>query len=147
MKIVQAELRHLNDLAQLFDAYRVFYRKASDLLAAKKFLKERIEQQESIIYIAEKEGNLVGFTQLYPLFSSTRMKRTWLLNDLYVAQDQRGKGISKLLINRSKELARATNAAGVSLETEKNNTVGNQLYPATGFELDSEHNYYFWTTK
>jgi len=146
MKIVQAKLSHLNEVAQLFDAYRVFYRKESDLLAAKKFLKERIEKQDSIIYVAEEDGKLLGFTQLYPLFSSTRMKRTWLLNDLYVTPDQRGKGISKLLIEQSKVLARATNAAGISLETEKDNTVGNQLYPTTDFELDSEHNYYFWPT-
>ncbi len=144
IKIVQAQSSHLNEVAQLFDAYRVFYRKDTDLPAAKKFIQERIEQQDSVIYVAEEDGKLLGFTQLYPLFSSTRMQRSWLLNDLYVAQDQRGRGISKLLIEQSKALARATNAAGVSLETEKSNTVGNQLYPATDFELDTTHNYYFW---
>lgn len=147
MKVIQARLEHLDQLADLFDAYRVFYKKTSDKEGAKAFLKERITQKESIIYVVEESGQLLGFTQLYPLFSSTRMQRLWLLNDLFVQVDQRGKGISKMLINKSKALARATQASGVSLETGKDNTVGNQLYPATDFVLDTEHNYYFWATK
>ena len=70
----------------------------------------------------------------------------WLLNDLYVAPDFRGQGISKQLINRAKELARTTEACGILLETEKSNTIGNQLYPRTGFELESNH-FYFWTNE
>jgi len=32
--LIQAEPNHLDDLALLFDAYRVFYKKESDLSAA-----------------------------------------------------------------------------------------------------------------
>ena len=145
-KIYQAGLDHLSELVNLFDAYRVWYRKPSDKATAVNFLTERIEQKESIIYVAESDGKLVGFTQLYPLFSSTRMKRMWLLNDLFVDANYRGRGISKALINAAKELAQSTNACGVLLETEKSNTIGNNLYPATGFELES-NNFYFWTNK
>ena len=128
----------------LFDEYRVFYKKSSDLAGAKKFLSERMTNNESMIYVAEIEGNLVGFVQLYPLFSSTNMKRIWLLNDLYVNETHRGKGISKKLIERSKVLCRKTNAHGLMLETEKSNKIGNQLYPQVDFELDVNHNHYFW---
>ena len=145
IKIHQATIDDLHSLSALFDAYRVFYRKESNLDAAKVFLKERIEAKESVVFIAYDEDTAVGFTQLYPLFSSTRMKRTWLLNDLYVNADKRGKGISKMLINAAKELAKSTGAAGVSLETEKSNLIGNTLYPSTGFELDKDHNFYFWS--
>ena len=100
---------------------------------------------ESIIYAAENEnGKLVGFTQLYPIFSSTRMKRMWLLNDLFVDPDFRGLGVSKQLINKAKELARSNNACGILLETEKSNDIGNKLYPSMDFELES-NNFYFWT--
>ena len=92
------------------------------------------------------KNQLVGFTQLYPIFSSTRMQRMWLLNDLFVHADHRGKGISKALIEKAKELARSNNAAGILLETEKNNDIGNQLYPSVGFELEG-NNFYFWTNK
>jgi len=147
MEIVKASLEYLDQLVSLFDAYRVWYRMDSDKETAHSFLKNRIKNGESEVFLAMTEnGEAVGFTQLYPLFSSTRMKRMWLLNDLYVAPDYRGKGISKQLIDRAKDLARSTNAAGVALETEKNNDIGNQLYPRTGFELD-DHNFYFWTNE
>ena len=148
IQISKANFENLEQLTQLFDEYRQFYGKSSDLVAAKEFLKERIENEDSEIFAAKtNEDQLVGFVQLYPLFSSTRMKRMWLLNDLYVRSTYRGKGISVKLIDRAKELAIETNACGLSLETEKTNTIGNNLYPKTGFRLDKENNYYFWTNQ
>ncbi len=73
------------------------------------------------------------------------MKRLWLLNDLFVAKEFRGQGISKLLIERAKQLAEQTHAAGLLLETEKTNEIGNQLYPSAGFNLEA-NNFYFWST-
>jgi ribosomal protein S18 acetylase RimI-like enzyme len=138
-------IQDLSQLAKLFDQYRVFYRKVSDIPSAEDFLKERIENKDSEIFVAEENGNLVGFVQLYPLFSSTRMKRYWLLNDLYVNKNHRGKGYSKELIEDAKELAKLTKASGVLLETGKSNDIGNQLYPACGFELYDSVNFYEWT--
>ena len=109
------------------------------------FLAERLKLGDSEIFVAEiQDSHLVGFVQLYPLFSSTRMQPLWLLNDLFVPVAHRGKGISKLLIENAKELCKQTNACGLILETAKTNTVGNELYPKVGFSLDKEHNYYTW---
>lgn len=145
MKILTATVEHLDQLSVLFDAYRMFYRKPADRDGARLFLKERMENNESIIFlVVDDDGTVAGFTQLYPLFSSTRMKRWWLLNDLFVKPEFRGQGLSKLLIERCKALAMETKAAGLSLETEISNHIGNQLYPEAGFELDTEHNFYFW---
>lgn len=147
MKIIKATLEDLEELNDLFDGYRVFYEKESDKKRSKAFLKARIENSESVIFISRDEaGTATGFTQLYPLFSSTRMKRIWLLNDLFVEARYRGKGYSKALIEAAKELCRTTGAAGMTLETAKDNHVGNQLYPATGWTLDAEHNFYYWET-
>ncbi|MFC7347791.1 GNAT family N-acetyltransferase [Chryseobacterium zhengzhouense] len=141
----KAILQDIQKLSELFDQYRVFYHKDSDISSAEKFLKERIENEDSEIFVAENEGKLVGFVQLYPLFSSTRMKRYWLLNDLYVNENHRGKGFSKELIEEAKELAKFTDAAGILLETGKSNDIGNKLYPACGFEIYDEVNFYEWT--
>ncbi|NPA10316.1 MAG: GNAT family N-acetyltransferase [Chlorobi bacterium] len=140
----KAQLTDVQQLAELFDQYRIFYHKDSDIPAAEKFLTERIENNDSEIFVAENEGKLVGFVQLYPLFSSTRMKRYWLLNDLYVNENSRGKGFSKQLIEASKELAKSTDAAGILLETGKSNDIGNKLYPSCGFEIYDEVNFYEW---
>jgi ribosomal protein S18 acetylase RimI-like enzyme len=145
MRIRSAAPGDIPSLVLLFEAYRAFYRQPPAPGAAANFLQERIENRDAEIFVAESDGGeLAGFVQLYPLFSSTRMKRLWLLNDLYVAPAYRGKGISVLLIDKAKELCRQSGSAGMMLETAKTNDIGNQLYPRAGFTLDDEHNYYSW---
>ncbi len=135
----------INELSILFDNYRVFYEKESDIKGSEIFLLERIRNNESEIFIAENDKKeLVGFVQLYPIFSSTRMKKLWLLNDLFVDENYRGQGVSVLLIDEAKKLCKESYACGLILETAKSNVVGNKLYPKTGFSLDLEHNYYSW---
>ena len=145
MRIEEISEQYFDELVEMFNEYRMFYRKAPDAAGAKRFLSERMRQNESVIYVAIAENNrAVGFVQLYPLFSSTRMKKWWLLNDLFVKAEWRDKGIGKLLIERCKVLAMQTKAGGLSLETEQNNLPGNHLYPQCGFELDTSHNFYSW---
>jgi len=140
--------KDLNQLSELFDAYRMFYRKTTDLEGAKTFLKERISNKDSEIFVAETtENKLVGFVQLYPLFSSTRMKKFWLLNDLFVHPESRGKGVSIGLIEKAKAMVVESKACGMFLETEKSNLIGNKLYPKTGFELNTACNFYEWNVK
>lgn len=141
----KATLQDIRQLSELFDQYRIFYHKTSDVPAAEQFLTERIENGDSKIFVAENEDRLVGFVQLYPLFSSTRMKRYWLLNDLFVNESYRGKGFSKELIERAKEMAKSTDACGILLETGKSNDIGNKLYPSCGFKPYDEVNFYEWT--
>ena len=143
----KATIQDLTQLAELFDQYRVFYHKESDIPSAENFLKERIEKQDSETYIAETDSILVGFVQMYPLFSSTRMKKYWLLNDLFVNEKYRGKGFSKELIETAKEVCKSSDACGILLETEKSNDIGNKLYPSCGFEPYDEVNFYEWTNK
>lgn len=143
---VRAERSDLDELASLFDAYRVFYKQESDLENAKVFLKERMDNNESIIFVSKSSGTLTGFTQLYPTFSSVNLQRTWVLNDLFVAESSRGKGISKVLIQAAKDFVITQKGRGLALETDKGNFVGNNLYPVVGFELDEDHNYYFWAS-
>lgn len=134
----------LDQLAPLFDAYRRFYDKPADLEGARKFLSDRIVRAESVIFVAEDRGLLAGFVQMYPLFSSTRMKPLWLFNDLFVHPDHRGRGISVMLTDAAKELCRTSGSCGMMLETARDNFIANELYRKTGWELDVEHNFYFW---
>ena len=142
--LIQADLNYLDDLAFLFDAYRVFYKKKTDLDAAKKFLRERLAIDQSVIFMVYNDSRAVGFTQLYPVFSSVNMAAVWLLNDLFVDPVYRGKKIGKQLLEAAQNHCTASGAKGVSLETEQTNVVGNKLYPIMGFEKDTEHNFYYW---
>jgi len=146
--IKQATLENLDELVILFEAYRHFYRQDPAKDEATQFLKERIEKKESVIFIAIDQSNnqALGFTQLYPTFTSTRMKKSWILNDLFVSEEGRGNGISKRLILAAKEHCVATKTFGLMLETERTNIIGNKLYPSAGFTKE-ENNFYYWINK
>lgn len=144
MKITKATIKHLFELTKLFDAYRVFYEQESDLAAAEKFLKERLEKDESIIYIAlDNDGKGLGFTQLYPTFSSVSMQRFYILNDLFVVPEMRGKGIGESLLKLAQKLAIANNWKGLALETAADNPA-QKLYERLGWEQSSDFYHYFW---
>ena len=144
MKVREAKLSDLKNLSVLFNSYRMFYGKKFDLEVAEEFLRSRIEKKDSKIFVCDFNNELSGFVQLYPLFSSTRVSKYWLLNDLYVDVNKRGKGFSKLLIERSKELVIESKACGMMLETEKSNDIANKLYPSTGFKKNELSNFYEW---
>ena len=144
----QATINNLDELVPLFDAYRQFYSKKSDVKAAEEFLEARIVNDESVIFLAyNKDEKAVGFVQLFPSFSSTRMKRFWILNDLFVSPEFRGKGFSRELIEEAKNLCRKTDACAMLLETSVTNDIGNSLYPSAEFQLRDDANFYEWETK
>lgn len=143
MTIIRAHIEHLDLIAPLFDAYRVFYKQESDRDAARIFLHERFKNSESMIYLALKDNQPVGFTQLYPLFSSVTMERMFILNDLYVDANHRGEGIGEALIDKAKYLCKELNYKGLGLQTAQDNPA-QKLYEKLGFLLDSDLQY-FWT--
>ncbi|MDF2788031.1 MAG: family N-acetyltransferase [Neobacillus sp.] len=143
MSIQKATLNELNFLTELFDSYRVFYKQESDIEGARAFLKERLVNEDSVVFIAYDESNPVGFVQLYPAFSSVSMKRSWILNDLYVNASARKKGFGEKLIMKTIEFAEETGAKGVSLETGSDNVTAQSLYEKIGFKKESNYFYYF----
>jgi GNAT superfamily N-acetyltransferase len=144
MHIIKAELQHVPDLIPLFDGYRIFYRQTSDYVKAKTFLTNRIQNRESIIYIAYDDENAIGFTQLYPLFSSVSMQPMFLLNDLYVEDNYRSQGIGNLLIDKVKQLCKTLNYKGVAIQTAHTNPA-QHLYERLGFVKDPDL-HFFWST-
>lgn len=143
MKIIQASIKHLDDLAPLFNSYRVFYRQKSNINAAKHFLKKRLTKHDSVIYIAYIENIPVGFTQLYFLLSSVSMKPMLLLNDLYIDEIHRGKGIGNSLMNKAKTLCKEKEYKGIIIQTEHTNPA-QHLYQREGFVKDTDLTF-FWT--
>lgn len=139
----QATLNDIGQLATLFDKYRVFYQQKSDLTLAQKFLTMRIANNESIIFVAENlEQQLLGFTQLFPSFSSVSAKRTWTLNDLYVAVEHQQLGIGTQLLNYAKKHAQQTQSKGLFLQTAKTNTKAQKLYQSLGYQQQDYLGYF-----
>jgi GNAT superfamily N-acetyltransferase len=138
-QIRQATILDLDTLAPLFDGYRQFYGQPADLARARHFLAERFHHQESLILLALDEHDAgLGFTQLYPLFSSVRTVRTWLLNDLFVAAHARRLGVAAGLLGAAVERARALGAASLSLSTALDNAPAQALYESLGWQRDHQ---------
>ena len=126
----------LDALAALFDAYRQFYGQPSDVPRARDWLRSRLRVGESVVLLARREGAIVGFVQLYPMFSSVRTAKTWILNDLYVDASARRGGVARALLDAAVEFAREDGAAGISLETTRDNAPARALYRAAGWNED-----------
>ena len=120
-------------VVKLFDQYRVCYKKASDLELAERFIRERLDNNESVIYVAMNGEKPIGFTQLYPRYSSGRAEKNWILNDLFVDELHRKKGIASALIRAAMDFAKANNARFVQLETQTDNYTAQSLYESLGF--------------
>jgi len=138
LSVRTADIHDLDRLAPLFDGYRQFYRQPPDLARARAFLAERFAHQESLVLLAELDGEAIGFTQLYPQFSSVRTVRTWLLNDLFVAPAARRSGAGRALLQAAAEQARALGAASLSLSTALDNAPAQALYESLGWVRDTQ---------
>lgn len=141
MVISRAGLDDLEALVPLFAAYRVFYGQPGDTPTARAFLEERLRKEESVIFIARSDGKAAGFTQLYPCFSSVRARRTWLLNDLYVAEDARRRGIASGLLDAARQHGLATGADSLTLQTDRGNAAAQALYEREGWIRQTD---YYW---
>ncbi len=137
MIVRQATIADLDTLVPLFDAYRQFYKQPSDLIGARSFLVDRFEHQQSIILLACEGSRAVGFVQLFPSFSSTRLARTFILNDLFVSPDARGIGTARGLLDGACECGRNVGAARLSLSTAVTNTTAQSLYENAGWTRDT----------
>ena len=125
-----------NDIViELFDKYRMFYKQSSDIELARKYIKDRLEQNEAQVYVAfEKENSKpIGFTLLYPKFSSVSATKNWHIGDLYVEIDHRKKGIGEILLSTALNFAKNEGANFISLNTAIDNYSAQKLYENFGF--------------
>ncbi len=142
MNLVITRAHHdaLDALAPLFDAYRQFYMQAPDLPRARTFLKQRLDSGDAILLLAHHGSQTVGFTQLYPLWSSLNTARIWLLNDLFVKPESRRHGVASALLDAAREHGRRTSAHSLILETDPDNYPAQRLYQSRGWQRQN----HFW---
>ena len=138
---------NIEEIAELVKKYREFYKVANqDINEIKNFLQERLSNSDSKIFIAinKNTDKLIGFIQLYPLFSTVSLKRQWMLNDFYVLETERKKGVGTILMNTVFEYFK-DKAKGCILVTDKTNTAAKEFYNKLGWKTDTYdfYTYYF----
>jgi GNAT superfamily N-acetyltransferase len=138
IEIKRASNSDLAHLVPLFDGYRRFYRYASDIVSEHAFIRDRLVNRDSIIFIAWHEGEAIGFAQLYPTFSSLWMTGVFVLSDLYVAENSRKLGAGRLLLEAAAQHGRSAGARYLTLETARTNLTAQSLYESCGWTRDLE---------
>ena len=141
MKLRKADLSDLESVARLFDLYRQFYECEPDFVSAKEFIKNRLENAESTIFVACDDDQLTGFTQLYPSFCSVEAIKILILYDLFVAPEYRKTGVGEALMNRATAYAKEVDASRLDLLTAKDNFPGQRLYEKLGYVRTNESFY------
>lgn len=143
MKVIRAQLVDVSQAAPLFAAYREFYGEKYDLEASASFLASRLARDESIVLIARNdEDEPVGFGQIYPSFSSTRLTPLWILNDLFVTEEARGTGAVDALLDTAAALATDAGATSIELATAHTNLRAQAVYDRSGYQVDEVFKHY-----
>lgn len=133
----RATVADLDRLVPLFDGYRQFYRQPSNPDGARNFLEERFERSQSVIFLAFDGTEAVGFTQLYPSFSSGAMQPIFILNDLFVAPAGRRCGTGSALLEAAAQYGRQVGALRLTLSTEHTNHIAQSVYERAGWKRDA----------
>jgi GNAT superfamily N-acetyltransferase len=147
VEVRQATVQDLDVLVPLFDAYRQFYGQSSNPGRARQFLLERFEHNQSVIFMAFDDANAIGFTQLYPSFSSAAMARIFILNDLFVIPEARGRKAGSALLRAAADFGRRVHALRLTLSTEVANTTAQAVYEALGWKRNTAFCSYQLTLK
>jgi GNAT superfamily N-acetyltransferase len=137
--IRQAMVGDLDLIVPMFDAYRQFYKQPQDIELAREFLLERFQYNQSVIFLAMdlNGSSALGFTQLYPSFSSGLAKRIFILNDLFVVPEARRRKVGHLLLQTAAAFGRASGAVRLTLSTALDNATAQALYEFSGWRRDT----------
>jgi GNAT superfamily N-acetyltransferase len=136
--IRKATIQDLSSLYELMIQYIVdFYdQPAPKENELKELILHLIENPSSgLQFVAEHQGELLGFATLYFTFSTLKVKRQAILNDLFVIPNARGKKIGEKLFKVCLEYIRENGFASMTWETGKDNKAAQSLYNKMGGKL------------
>jgi ribosomal protein S18 acetylase RimI-like enzyme len=138
MNITRATLEYLEQLTPLVDAYRQFYKQPSDLSAVRAYLAERLTNNQCVVFMAYEEQDALGFTLLYPHYTTVALGHVWLLNDLFTRNEARRKGVGEALLTHAAKFAKADGAKRIWLRTAVDNVTAQALYEKMGYKRDEQ---------
>lgn len=140
IEISRATVADVPELTELVEKYRAFYKQEVNP-RTESYLRERLTNDEAVVFIARyvEELNVrpVGFTMIYPTFSTVSLSEIWLLNDLFVDESVRGQHVASQLMDTAELAARNAGATRLFLRTANDNTAAQALYEGRGWVQDA----------
>ncbi|MDX6153280.1 GNAT family N-acetyltransferase [Marinococcus sp. PL1-022] len=146
IRIRTVETEDIPSLAEAMQAYIVDHYEHPDpgIGKLKTLIKKLLAQPEiGIQFIVEHYGDLIGFATLYQTFSTLQVKKTAILNDLYIYQEFQGQHYGKELLEFVLSYVQSEDYAGMVLETDRSNKKARRLYESLG-GVKSAWTHYEW---
>jgi ribosomal protein S18 acetylase RimI-like enzyme len=135
-------------IAPLFDRYRQFYERPSNLALAESYIYDRLKNDESAIFVAHDGADTcLGFTQLYRTFCSVSALPLCVLYDLFVEEGCRQRGIARDLMTHAYAYALDIGAGRLELKTANTNQIAQRLYDSLGWEREERFVNYRYALK
>ncbi|RLQ06066.1 GNAT family N-acetyltransferase [Micromonospora sp. BL1] len=134
--IVPIAIAHpaFDQVAALFDDYRVHYGQPSTPQITRSWLHDQIAQQRISVAAAVRADRVRGFITVTVTPASLMLGTSWSIRDLYVAPHHRRSGVANALLQHVIRNARAAGVHRVSLQTETDNIAALTLYTDIGFQ-------------
>ena len=146
LQIKIAQPNDFEKIGEVFNLYRQFYEKESNIEACRNYIYERLINNEAQIFYIENEKECMGITQLYTTFDSLELSKKIILYDLYVRSEYRNKGIGRMLMNAAKSFAEKKGVTSIELSTSINNKNAQSLYESLNYQRDTEYYDYYLQT-
>lgn len=100
-------------------------------------VKERLSKSDNGVFVAEKEGSVVGYVFCYVIREGA--VNTLYIDDLCVDPSARKMGIARILMDKAKEYAKEKNCAYLMLNVWEFNENAVRFYENYGFETRTRH--------
>jgi GNAT superfamily N-acetyltransferase len=143
LEIAPVTPAQFEELLPMIAAYQRFY-EVEDIDEERNrafFRRFLAPSEDGMLLGAREDGHFAGYACLYWHLSSLRASESVLMNDLYVAEDRRGRGVGRALIEASAEVARERGASVLEWTTDPENHTAQRLYDTTGAKRYEELEY------
>lgn len=127
----------IDAILPLVAGYRAFYEQPPDADRERAFIESHLRDRTSVVYLADVDGETAGFVQLFKTYSTVHLEPCWILEDLFVAEEYRHRGVAGALLARALEHVRDDGAAGMFLETAHDNVAAQALYEKSGWKRET----------
>ena len=138
-----ADENDLEILSCLLHKYRIFHGGKGQVEDARRFLLERIRNNQSYLFLAvDSEERALGYAQVYPSYSSVSLVQVFILNDMFVESNSRGLGVGSALLVAVENYAKKCGVSKLRLSTTVDNHSAQRVYEKNGWKRSDE--YYFY---
>ena len=137
IEIAPVSVTGFERLLPLIAAYQRFYEvEEIDEERNRTFFRRFLAPSDDGMLLGARDagGELLGYACLYWHFSSLSATESVLMNDLFVAESARGRGVGRALIEASAAVARDRGASQLEWSTAPDNVTAQRLYDSTGAE-------------